>query len=331
MISLFLRKNLYDLCNLIYFPYSSLNTLPDLSHFTEESVLKYLNSKADLKSQWNKKNNTIISDFKFSFKYKIIEQNSRLLKLRLSITDSFLLNPDINKIISSSIDDYILIAEYSKKHNIKIYALISKEEDTLLYCFLNTNNLDIIDDFLPIRQYDIWDADSKLLDSLLNKIRSLYYHFPPRKVKEISKFSIENACNYAERFALIPNGEYISFEKSGGDCTNFASQIIHAGGLSTTYTWKPYSNAWLRVEELYLYLINNKLAYKVPDDSYLSRGALIQFKTPKLGRFFHTGFITHKLINGECLYCCHSYNKLNYPLSNIYPILYPQLRGLHFI
>ena len=49
------------------------------------------------------------------------------------------------------------------------------------------------------------------------------------------------------------------------------------------------------------------------------KGCLIQFYTPKIGRFFHNGFITYELPNNDYLYCCHSYNKLNYPLSEIYP------------
>lgn len=319
-----LRKTLYNLCIFLNFPYLTENVLPQMFDFIHKDIFKLLQEKIDFKILWNKKNNFIIDDFKFSFKYKIIEQNSNLIKLKLSITNSFIVNPAINKIKSTMIDNYIIIAEYSS-NNIRIHALISKEEAPLIYYSLNNKSLDIINTLLPLKTYKIWNTD---FNFLYNKTQSLSYHFYTRKVKKISKFNIENACSYAEKFALVPNPEYISYEKNGGDCTNFASQILHAGGLNKTYTWTPYSNAWLRVEELYSYLIHNKLAYKLSDNKDLEKGTLIQFKTPRLGRFFHTGFITHKLSNGECLYCCHTYNKLNYPLSQIYPILYPELRGL---
>ena len=322
-----LRKNLYDLCNFLNSPYTKINSTSKISDFIYEDILILLQKKIEFKTIWNKKNSFVIDDFKFYFKYNILEQNSNLIKLKLSITTSFIMNPSINKINSLKTDDYIIIAEYSYNKLIKIFALISKEEDMFIYTFLYNKNLETLNNIIPLKLGDLWSPNLTLIN---NKIQSLSYHSSTRKVKEISKFNIEAACNYAEKFALNDNPEYISFEKSGGDCTNFASQILHAGGLNKTYTWTPYSNTWLRVEELYSYLIYNKLAYKIPNDSYLNPGTLIQFKTPKLGRFFHTGFITHKLSNGECLYCCHSYNKLNYPLKLIYPVLYPELRGLHF-
>ncbi|MGN0144587.1 MAG: amidase domain-containing protein [Clostridium sp.] len=323
-----LRKNLYDLCNFIYFPYSAMNSPPDLSYFVDTNLFYQLQSKINFKLQWNKKNKLIINDFKLSFKYKIIEQTSDLLKIKFSIKSSFMLDPIHNNIESAIIDDYILIAGYSANENIKIYNLISKEENPYMYYSLYKNGLDFIADFIPLKLNNPWDYNIKLITSLYDKLQSLSYHFSNRKSKDRSRFDIEAACNYAETFALSSNPDYISYDKIGGDCTNFASQILHAGGLNTSSTWKPYSNAWLRVEELYSYLIYNKLAYKI-DNNNFSRGTLIQFSMPKIGRFFHTGFITYRLLNGELLYCCHSYNKLNYPLSQIYPVLYPKIRGLN--
>lgn len=322
-----LSKNLYNLCNYLNIPYSSSALIPHISDFIGTDIFNILNKRINLKILWNQKNKINISDLQFSFKYKITEQNLKFLKLKLSIEDSFVINPDINKIRSSIIDDYLIILEYSSNNNIKIHALISKEEQPLIYSSLDTKNLDVITDLLPLDVYTVLNSD---LNYLYDKMQSLSYHFSTRKVKEISKFNIVTACNYAEKFALIFNPEYISYEKNGGDCTNFASQIVHAGGIKKTKAWTPYSNAWLRVEELYSYLINTRAGFTLPSDNELDRGTLIQFKTPKLGRFFHTGFITHRLSNGECLYCCHTYNKLNYPLSLIYPILYPEMRGLWF-
>jgi hypothetical protein len=88
---------------------------------------------------------------------------------------------------------------------------------------------------------------------------------------------------------------------------------------------------WIRVEDLYLYLIKNKLAIKLPNENLLSKGCVIQFYKPEIGRYFHNGFITYELQNNDYLYCCHSYNKLNYPLSQIYPHRYPVLRALKIL
>ena len=50
-----------------------------------------------------------------------------------------------------------------------------------------------------------------------------------------STFNITDACSYAETFALKPNPNYKYFEHIGGDCTNFISQILFAGGLKQTH------------------------------------------------------------------------------------------------
>lgn len=323
-----LQKTLYNLCNFMYFPYYAMNSPPDLSYFLDYNLLYQLESKINFKLQWNKKNKLIINDFKISFKYKILEQTSNLLKVQFSIESSFIFDSSHNNIKSAMIDDYIIIAGYSSNGNIKIYNLVSKEENPYIYYSLNKKDLNFISTFIPLNIENLWDYNMKSIDSLYDKLQSLSYHFSRRKSKNRIRFNIDTACDYAETFALFSNPDYMSYDNTGGDCTNFASQILHAGGLNLSSTWKPYSKAWIRVEELYSYIIYNKLAYKINNKDF-SRGTLIQFSTPKLGRFFHTGFITHKLSNGEFLYCCHSYNKLNYPLSQIYPVLYPEIRGLN--
>src|SRR5471030_1169888 len=106
-----------------------------------------------------------------------------------------------------------------------------------------------------------------------------------------SNFNIIDACAYAETFALNSNPNYKSFEGIGGDCTNFASQILHAVGLNQTKPWAPYTNPWIRAEDFYLYLTTQKLGTKLSNENSLSKGCLIQFYTPLIGRFFHNGFI----------------------------------------
>ena len=44
------------------------------------------------------------------------------------------------------------------------------------------------------------------------------------------------AVSYAHRWAYGRNPSYYDYEKLGGDCTNFASQCLHAGGGIMNYT-----------------------------------------------------------------------------------------------
>jgi len=68
-------------------------------------------------------------------------------------------------------------------------------------------------------------------------------------------YSAANAVSYARRYALTYNSSYASYKGRGGDCANFASQCICAGGIATNSTWKPYTGAWLGANALRNYLL----------------------------------------------------------------------------
>ncbi|MCL1918681.1 MAG: amidase domain-containing protein [Peptococcaceae bacterium] len=79
-------------------------------------------------------------------------------------------------------------------------------------------------------------------------------------------YNREQALAYANKWALHYNPRYYNFAKIGGDCTNFASQILYAGcGVMNhdPYGWY-YANvnrrsaSWCSVEYLYKFLINNR-------------------------------------------------------------------------
>ena len=79
------------------------------------------------------------------------------------------------------------------------------------------------------------------------------------------------AVNYATRYALIPNKEYRYFKSAndnGGDCTNFLSQCLRAGGAPMDYNdLRPWwydmrqgraSVSWAVAHSLYWYLKSNQ-------------------------------------------------------------------------
>jgi len=49
-------------------------------------------------------------------------------------------------------------------------------------------------------------------------------------------YNRDAAVEYARRWALSRNPAYASFNKLGGDCTNFASQCLYAGSRVMNYT-----------------------------------------------------------------------------------------------
>ncbi|MGI6004315.1 MAG: amidase domain-containing protein [Christensenellales bacterium] len=75
------------------------------------------------------------------------------------------------------------------------------------------------------------------------------------------------AVFYAHKWAYGRNPRYMNFTGLGGDCTNFISQCLHAGGARMNYTptfgWYYNSSAdrapaWTGVQYLYNFLTGNK-------------------------------------------------------------------------
>lgn len=72
-------------------------------------------------------------------------------------------------------------------------------------------------------------------------------------------YSRTNAVNYANTYALSCNPNHKYFTR-GGNCTNFVSQCMYAGGVKTDSTWNftqgvvstynTYTRAWTVADEL---------------------------------------------------------------------------------
>lgn len=80
-------------------------------------------------------------------------------------------------------------------------------------------------------------------------------------------YNIEKAVEYAHLWANRRNSAYANFDNMGGDCTNFISQCLFAGGGIMNYTpdvgWfynslNSRSAAWSGVPYLYNFLTRNK-------------------------------------------------------------------------
>ncbi|MBE6071015.1 MAG: hypothetical protein E7208_03535 [Clostridium butyricum] len=319
-----LSKYLYNLSAILSTDFFTLDSLK--TSFLDENIVNEIYYKKLFSYKWREKLLSPIKNINFSYNYRILEENSQFIKLSFILRRSFPQKYFSKSISSVAIEKYIIIIEKSTTV-FKFILLVNDEEDLILYDNLKKDSLSTIQASLNKKDSFLWQNKLSMLDYLYDLFIKLSFINKKARMNG-NKFDINKATKYAEKYALIPNTDYKSFHGIGGDCTNFVSQIIHEGGLSKTKTWKPYSNSWIRVEELYSYLINNKLGYDVSKVSPFKKGNIIQFYRPEIGKFFHTGFITYELSNGDCLYCCHSYNKLNYPLSEIYPIIYPTLRAI---
>ncbi len=154
----------------------------------------------------------------------------------------------------------------------------------------------------------------------------------------------ERAVEYARRWALSRNPLFSDFTPFGGNCTNFVSQCLLAGGavmnFTPTYGWYYISDeerapAWSGVNEFYDFLTGKPeftrenggigpFASEVRTNRMVQIGDVIQLSNES-GRFYHT-LIISDIADGEVYVCAHSIDSLDRPLSSYD---YTGLRVLH--
>ena len=149
-------------------------------------------------------------------------------------------------------------------------------------------------------------------------------------------YNREMASVYAQKWALSSNPQFYHFGGIGGDCTNFVSQCILAGGAEMNYNrengWyyinsNRRSPSWTSVEFLERFLLSNNsvgpVARLAPIDE-LEVGDIIQLRQNPT-HFNHTVIIS-KIEDGQIYVCAHSNDALNKPLESYF---YLELKGLH--
>lgn len=91
-----------------------------------------------------------------------------------------------------------------------------------------------------------------VLSMLLNVSSFAVYENGPQNIE----YNRTNAQSYIGMYTTSPNSayHYFTYPDEGGDCTNFASQVVRAGGMSMTAavdnpgdsSWYYYGSSWGR-------------------------------------------------------------------------------------
>lgn len=145
-------------------------------------------------------------------------------------------------------------------------------------------------------------------------------------------YNRERAVSYARKWALSRNPLFYDFTGGGGNCTNFVSQALLAGGLVMdpvpTFGWyyasvNDRAPAWTGVREFYEFLcgiggFSQKTMRQGPFAEETSRekvtiGDVIQLGNTQ-GSFYHS-LIISGFDNGDILICAQSNDSLDRPLS----------------
>ena len=153
----------------------------------------------------------------------------------------------------------------------------------------------------------------------------------------INQYNRKLASDYAIRWALARNPKFYAFDNIGGDCTNYISQCLLAGGGVMDYNkyfgWYYESQhnrspSWTSVKFLQKFLLENKTKgpfAKVENINNLQIGDLIQLKQTYVNDYNHTLFISN-IINGQLYVCAHNDDSKNRPFSSYN---YISAMGLH--
>lgn len=157
-------------------------------------------------------------------------------------------------------------------------------------------------------------------------------------------YNRERAVEYARRWALSRNPLFIDFTGSGGDCTNFVSQCILAGGgvmnFTQTFGWYYISPAnrapaWSGVDEFFDFMTGNEefvrenggtgpRGFDVTDEAQIEIGDVIQLANGD-GEFYHS-LIISEISDNNILVCAHSDDSLD---RSIYTYNFASLRIIH--
>ena len=159
-------------------------------------------------------------------------------------------------------------------------------------------------------------------------------------VLRLGQYDRTAAVKYAHLWALDRNPKYYDFENLGGDCTNFCSQVLHAGGCpmnnSRTNGWHYYSltnrsPSWTGVEFFHRFVTGNKSIGPRGEEvspSQIELGDIIQLDFPHNDAFNHCLVVVANPQPGDInrvLISCHTVDRDNYPL------VFYNWRGIRYI
>jgi len=197
-------------------------------------------------------------------------------------------------------------------------------------------------DLIPNEDDDSWIVsrewyDDTLLDSinLENVTEEMTAYITSHEAIDISGISEQRvkAVEYADMYCGAAsdgqndfeyNGEFTNYNPLGGDCANFASQVLLAGGFKKNGTWNyaggKGSRAWVNAQGLKDYLLYSGRASLLASGSYkeiyqyaysLRPGDIVAYV--KKGKVTHVSVVTGADSKGYPLVSCHNLDRYRVP------------------
>lgn len=186
-----------------------------------------------------------------------LDQDTALTEAQQNVVDTFVQSMDATV---EMFDEYI--GETSDfTYHIKVSAPVAEPDNITL------TGLDEFDNDVNINEYELRSYDEIYRNGAEDAqaaVQSMMISpaWVATKINNYNSYNRIAARDYAYKYWSSYNPAYTSYKGNGGDCANFVSQCIHAGGIPTDATWKADSVSWIRASAVPSYMMNKGYATK---------------------------------------------------------------------
>lgn len=186
-----------------------------------------------------------------------LNQDTALTEAQQNVVGTFVQSMDATV---EMFDEYI--GETSDfTYHIKVSAPVAEPDNITL------TGLDEFDNDVNINEYELRSYDEIYRNGAEDAqaaVQSMMISpaWVATKINNYNSYNRIAARDYAYKYWSSYNPAYTSYKGNGGDCANFVSQCIHAGGIPTDATWKADSVSWIRASAVPSYMMNKGYATK---------------------------------------------------------------------
>ena len=186
-----------------------------------------------------------------------LDQDTALTEAQQNVVDTFVQSMDTTV---EMFDEYI--GETSDfTYHIKVSAPVAEPDNITL------TGLDEFDNEVNINEYELRSYDEIYRNGAEDAqaaVQSMMISpaWVATKINNYNSYNRIAARDYAYKYWSSYNPAYTSYKGNGGDCANFVSQCLHAGGIPTDATWKADSVSWIRASAVPSYMMNKGYATK---------------------------------------------------------------------
>ena len=330
-----LKHTIIDFFDIYYLTMKELNQYNVSYLFKDQNEAFVMQESLEflVKSRLEQRNDLRLDNCSYNLKVTKYDQNENVYKLTIIEDSSF--NFNFMKDITSHTYGVENTFEFEKTNDKYLIVKYNKQAD-----FYNIIASNIGEDYNKETISNVATEAITIASSQAANDKSYYDSMKEIPTKKCDhKYDREKAVSYALKWITSRNPEYGNFDAYGGNCQNYASQILRNGGIPNDvkgyYRFKYYSSvpdesensigrtpSWAGVTQFYTYAKNNSgvsgLCSAVDLNYYYGEnGDLIQFGYKD--SYTHTSVITGVVSkDGKVLDLLTSSNTTdrdNFPLS----------------